>query len=193
MSFFPPDDTKEKPRMLSAAPDLYFDDLLREVDSRLLLSGKAREIARKERRSGPVRVAPNELRRRPRRGRRLHPKRGEALFITNDLDLVLSMRHALMPMHFDLTWTNNFWVAMSFLRTRMFSALYLDMDVESVEEQFVPHFIEEYDEFSGGHKVFLASRSLTKAMRRQIVEQGHVVFDVSQPPEELIRAFAIGK
>ena len=51
------------------------------------------------------------------------PRKGEVLILAGDLSLVLGLRQELMLLGYDLTWTNNFWVAMSYLHTRTFASL----------------------------------------------------------------------
>jgi len=167
--------------MLVLAADAQFDDLLscEKPQSRftnwLFSSNSSEENTKKERRKGPIQVGNHEIRRRPKASNRPSRKIGEVLIITDDLNLVLSMRQDLLALNYDLTWTNNFWIAMSYLRSRVFSSLILDLAVESVEESFVLHFLEEYEERSDGYKLFLKNNQTSALLERQIKDRGHKI------------------
>lgn len=103
--------------------------------------------------------------------------RGEILILTDDLNLVLPLRYNLLLRHYDLNWTSNFWLAMSYLHSHRFSSLIFDMRVRSVEEKFVPDFVEEYGRGSKGKRVFLATGDMSPVLRRLLREKGSLVLE----------------
>jgi hypothetical protein len=116
------------------------------------------------------------------------PSEGDVLVICDDLTLVFDLRQALLDHGLNVTWTNNFWVAMSHLETSRFSSLILDMKVESVEEDFVHHFVEEYDRLSTGRKIFLGAERGSAAFRRRLHEQGCLVWTQMPSAKDLSQA-----
>ena len=101
----------------------------------------------------------------------------EILILTDDVATVYSLRFAVAEHSIGVTWTNNFWVAMSFLSAQSFASLIVDMRVDTIEEKFVLHFVEEYERRSYGRKIFLACDTLSPALRRRIRERGHEMLD----------------
>lgn len=117
--------------------------------------------------------------------------KGNVLILTEDLSLVFSLRHNLMQNGYDLTWTNNFWLALSYLHENIFDALVFDLKVSTVEERFVPHFLEEYDLSSRGKRIFLASSSSSAALRRQMAKQRDVIFSTRHSVPDLVEALEL--
>ena len=116
------------------------------------------------------------------------PSEGDVLVVCDDLALVFDLRQALLDHGLNLTWTNNFWIAMSHLETGHFSSLILDMKAESVEEDFVHHFVEEYDRLSTGKKIFLGAERESAAFRRQLHEAGCLVWTQMPSARDLSQA-----
>lgn len=139
--------------------------------------------------SGPARVV--EVQPGLFRGAAAGRKRGEVLLLTDSLPLVLELRQALLDENYDLTWTNNFWLAMSYLQERQFAGLVLDMRVDSVEERFVVQFIEEYDQHSQGKRIVLGAAALSPAARRSNEKMGQLLYPHSASGCDLIRALEL--
>jgi hypothetical protein len=136
------------------------------------------------------RKAPTEQRRDIRVLPEVHEpvvkSRGEVLILTDDLNLVLPLRYDLLLRHYDLNWTSNFWLAMSYLHNHRFSSLIFDMRVRSVEEKFVPDFVEEYGRGSKGRRIFLATDDISPILRRLLREKGNLVLESVLSPAELV-------
>ena len=111
---------------------------------------------------------------------------GEVLILTDDLDLVLSLRYDLLLRRHDLNWASNFWLAMSYLHSHRFAALVFDMRVRSVEAEFVPDFVEEYGRGSKGKRIFLPTPDMSPILRRLLREKGSLVLDRDFCPTDLV-------
>jgi len=118
-------------------------------------------------------------------------RRGEVLLLTESLRLVLEMRERLLDCEYSLTWTNNFWLAMSYMHERRFCGLVIDARVESVEERFLLQFMEEYDERSQGEKVLLAAPCLSESLRRQSRQRGHRLLGIQVSAPDVLRALGM--
>ena len=116
---------------------------------------------------------------------------GEVLILTDDLDLVLSLRHDLLLRRHDLNWTSNFWLAMSYLHNHRFAALVFDARVRSVEEEFVPDFVEEYGRGSKGKRIFLPAPDMSPVLRRLLREKGCLVLEKAFSTADLVQGLEL--
>lgn len=119
------------------------------------------------------------------------PRRAEILLVTDDVSMVYSLRWAVAGRHLDVLWTNNFWVAMSYLHDHSFASLVVDLRVESVEEKYLLHFVEEYEQRSRGRKVFLAGSSTSPVLKRIFQEQNLCLLEDRKSIRDLVRALAL--
>jgi hypothetical protein len=123
---------------------------------------------------------------------RIAAAKGDIMIVTDDLTLVFSLRHDLLRGGYGLTWTNNFWVALSYLNDRVFAGVVLDLRVESIEERFIPQFFEEYEgRSSSGAKVLLSAGPLGSGLRSQLQDQGHQVVPASSPARVVVKALQL--
>lgn len=117
--------------------------------------------------------------------------KSEILIVTDDVSLVYALRFSIADYLYGVTWTNNFWVAMSYLHSQTFSAVVVDMRVDSVEEKYLLQFVEEYEKQSRGRKIFLTADTTSTALIRQIRNRGHVIMDKLLSISELVQALEI--
>ena len=111
------------------------------------------------------------------------------LVLTEDVVLVLGLRYALLQHGYDLSWTNSFWMALSYLHARGFSSLIVDMNAGTIEDRFVTHLVEEYDRASTGAKVFVAAAAASPALRRVLGRnRRHVMLDDRGSAESVMAA-----
>lgn len=126
-------------------------------------------------------------------GERTGAAKGSILVLTEDLSLVVALRHGLLRDGYDLIWNNNFWLALSDLHDTRFKALIFDLRANSVEERFVVQFLEEYEHGSSGKKVFLASPSSSAPLRRQMTKLGHAVISDPVAAPDVIQALDLAQ
>ncbi len=120
-------------------------------------------------------------------------KHGEILFVTEDISMVYALRFSVALHSIGVTWTNNFWVAMSYLHNQSFDSVVVDLSVESVEEKFLLQFIEEYEIQSRGKKILLSNDATSSALTRQLRRRGHRVLKEPRAVEDLVEALDIAK
>jgi hypothetical protein len=117
--------------------------------------------------------------------------RGNVFVLTEDLSLVLALRQSLLEIRYDLTWTNNFWIGLSYLHNGAYRALVLDLGVRSVEERFISHFTEEYGRNSRGNKVLSAPCPIPAHLRRLAEARGYVVLDNGPSAAAVVKALGL--
>lgn len=115
----------------------------------------------------------------------------EILAVTNDMSLVYALRLFATRIGLGVQWTNNFWMATSYIHTSSFAALVLDDRLDSVEERYVLDFMSEYDKTSQGKKVLYSHEATPKHLKRLISERGDKCIEANAPIEDLLEALDI--